>query len=232
MKLQLLGNCTVLITTKSATIILDPYFSNSGNLAYRRSTPVSSCYKDIETLDGILLSHEHFDHIDLGFLKKFKNKCPIYAPLLSFKSLIFNRNAVKSGDKFSIKDISIEVVQANHICPAVGYIITAEGKTIYFSGDTYYGKFMKDISMKYPIDIAILPITNYFPPMTMGKEGVLKALDAIKPKYFVPMHKDLMQRIKPGNFTISKSEAEMLIMESRQDVDLIYLENGESFEVS
>ncbi len=231
MKLQLLGNCTVLITTKDATIMLDPYFSNIGNLLYRRSKPVSSNYKEIETLDGILLSHEHFDHMDFGFLNKFKNKCPIYAPMLSFKTLLFNRKAVNKGDNFLIKDISITVVQANHISPAVGYVIKAEGKTIYFSGDTYYGNFIKDISLKFPIDITILPITNYFPPMTMGEKGVLKALNVLKPKWFIPMHKDIMQRMKSGSCTISKEKLELLISDSKQNVDLVYLENGEIFDI-
>ena len=39
-----------------------------------------------------------------------------------------------------------------------------------------------------------LPVTKYFPPMTMNKESVLKAIDTLKPKYFIPTHKDLIKR--------------------------------------
>ncbi|MGG7177444.1 MBL fold metallo-hydrolase [Clostridium paraputrificum] len=230
MKLQLLGNCTVLLTTKTTKIILDPYFSNKGNLIYKRSKPVSQAYKNIETLDGILLSHEHFDHIDINFIKKFKDKCPLYAPTLSFIPLLLKRKPAKLGTTFEIKDISITVVQARHMVPTVGYIIQAEGKTIYFAGDTHYGAFMKDIASKFSIHIAILPITNYFPPMTMGKEGILKALNVLKPKYFIPMHKDIVQIFKSGDSTISKEELEMLIKDSNLNTDLIYLENGETFD--
>lgn len=71
MKIQLLGNCSVILTTEKGKIMLDPYFSNKGNIMFRRGQNVSKDYKKIDSLDGILLSHEHFDHMDLGFLKRF-----------------------------------------------------------------------------------------------------------------------------------------------------------------
>lgn len=44
------------------------------------------------------------------------------------------------------------------------------------------------------------------------------------------MHKDIVQRFKSGDSTISKEELEMLIMNSKENIDLIYLENGEIFD--
>ncbi|MBU3106438.1 MBL fold metallo-hydrolase [Clostridium gasigenes] len=75
MKIQLLGNCTILLTSKKSRILFDPYFKNYGNILYKRISKVSTCYKDINYLDGILISHEHFDHIDMKFLSRFKDRC-------------------------------------------------------------------------------------------------------------------------------------------------------------
>ncbi|MGL5352016.1 MAG: MBL fold metallo-hydrolase, partial [Clostridium sp.] len=183
--------------------------------------------EEINNLDGILLSHEHFDHIDMKFLSKFKNKCPIYAPKWSLKPKLVNSKSLCKGDEFTVGEFSITVVQANHICPSFGYIIKAENKTIYFSGDTYYGDFMKDISEKYDVDIAILPVTRYVPPMTMGEKGVVKCLKTLKPKYFIPMHQDIVPRIKLISSHISMDKLKEFIKTEGLITKLVHLENGE-----
>lgn len=229
MKIQLLGNCTILLTSKNSQILFDPYFNNFGNLLYKRSDNVSTCYKDIEHLDAILLSHAHFDHMDAMFLNKFKNKCSIYAPKWSLKPLIFRSMLVCKGDEFTIGDFLITVVQANHVCPAVGYIIRSEDLTLYFAGDTYYGKFVQNISEKYTIDIAMLPVTHYLPPMTMGEKGALLCLKYLNPKFFIPMHQDIVQRFSLINSTISMNDLEDKIVSENLSTKLVHLSNGEIF---
>lgn len=229
MKIQLLGNCTVLIESNNLKILFDPYFSNFGNLLYKRTTKVSESYKDIEHLDAILLSHEHFDHMDTRFLRRFKGKCSIYAPKLSLKPRIFGSKGVSKGDEFTAGDFSITVVQANHVCPTVGYIVKSEDLTIYFVGDTYCGEFMKDISSKYKIDIALLPVTRYFPPMTMGVSGALKCLKDLNPRIFIPMHLDIAQRFQSDKSTKLIDELKCRIKSQNLPTRLISLSNGQTF---
>ncbi|GFZ30005.1 hypothetical protein CSC2_05310 [Clostridium zeae] len=232
MKIQLLGNCTILLSSKNSQILFDPYFNNFGNLFYKRTASVSTYYKSIDHLDAILLSHEHFDHMDIMFLNKFKNKCPIYSPKGSLKPLIFKSKWIRKGDELNIGDFSITVVQANHLCPTVGYIVRAEGSTIYFSGDTYYGKFMKSISEKFTIDIAMLTVTRYLLPMTMGEKGMLKCLNDLKPKYFIPIHQDIAQRFSLNNSKISFSRLNDKIMEENLSTKTVWLNNGDEFKVT
>ncbi|MBU3100062.1 MULTISPECIES: MBL fold metallo-hydrolase [Clostridium] len=232
MKIQLLGNCTILLSSKNSQILFDPYFNNFGNLLYKRTTNVSNYYKDIKHLDAILLSHDHFDHMDIKFLSKFKDKCSIYAPKWSLKPLIFRSKPVWIGDKFVVGDFSITVVRANHICPAVGYIIKSEDLTLYFAGDTYYGKFMKDISEKYTINIAMLPITHYLPPMTMGERGALLCLRELNPRFLIPMHQDIIQRFQFANSTIAINELNDKIRSKKLSTKLIHLNNGEIFNIN
>lgn len=229
MEIKLFGNSTILITSSNGKIIIDPYFSNKGNLMFKRSKPVCDDYINIDKLDGILLTHSHFDHMDIEFINKFKGKCPLYAPKLSIKAALLKRRAISAGDRFNIKDIAINVVKAIHPAFTVGYIIEIENKTIYISGDTFYGEFMKRIADNYKIDIAILPVTNYFPPMTMNKGSVLKAIDTLKPEYFIPTHKDLLKRTSSRYYTVTKDEMIESLSRIKTETKLIYLENGEIF---
>ena len=145
--------------------------------------------------------------MDIGFINKFKGKCPLYAHKLSIKAAMLKSKGISVGDSFKIKDMVINVVKAIHPAFAVGYIIEVENKTIYISGDTFYGEFMKRIADNYKIDIAILPVTNYFPSMTMNKRSVLKAIDTLKPqKDLIPSHKDLVKRIRSRDCTVTKDE--------------------------
>lgn len=229
MEIKLFGNSTILITSDNGKIIIDPYFSNNGNPMFKRSKPVCNDYINIDKLDGILLTHSHFDHMDIGFINRFKGKCPLYAPKLSIKAAMLKSKGISVGDSFKIKDIVINVVKAIHPAFAVGYIIEVENKTIYISGDTFYGEFMKRIADNYKIDIAILPVTNYFPPMTMNKRSVLKAIDTLKPQYFIPSHKDLVKRTSSRDCTVTKDEMIESLSGIKTETKLIYLENGEIF---
>jgi len=227
MKIQLLGHCSVLLSSENTQILLDPYFGRRGNLIYKRINPTSNYHKDIKELDGILLSHDHWDHMDFSFLSRFKNRCVLYAPKLSIKPLLFNRIPVQKGEEFRINDFNIIVVQANHVCPSVGYIIESKDCILYFSGDTYYGNFIKDISKKYIIDVAMLPVTSFFPPMTMGESGALHSLKDLMPKTFIPMHQDIQPRVPFTYRKVFISGLSNKILSKNLPTQFVHLKNGE-----
>lgn len=232
MKIQLLGHSTVLVSSKNTQILLDPYFGKLGNLLFKRCTPVSEDYKDIKNLDAILLSHTHWDHVDFKFMKRFKGKSRIFSPRGLIFPLMFKSKSVSKNDEFTIGDFSIAVVQANHVCPAVGYIIKTEERVLYFAGDTYYGKFMRDISKKYEVDIALLPVTNYMLPMTMGEAGAIRSLKDLNPKILIPIHQDIFPRLQFSKNKILISRLNDKIQSENLLTKLIHLKNGESFDTS
>lgn len=231
MKIQLLANCSILIEYKNSRILLDPYFHGNGNIIHKRVDKPSVDYKDIEELNGILISHTHFDHMDSKFLKKFNGKCEIYMPRLTMAHLFYKSKIAKKGRKFRLGDFKIEVVEAHHVCPAVGYIIKAGNEVIYFSGDTYYGDFMMRLSEKYNITIAILPVTHFLPKMTMWQKDILKAVKVLKPEIFIPMHLDLVPR-----FSIINTEIDIMSLDKKinekTSTQLIYLKNGDFFDMN
>ena len=64
----------------------------------------------------------------------------------------------------------------------VGFLITADGKTIYHAGDTDFIPEMRDLGA---VDVALLPIGGNY---TMGIDDAVRAAIAINPKVVIPMH--------------------------------------------
>ena len=74
-----------------------------------------------------------------------------------------------------------------------GYVIEAEGSAVYFAGDTAHADFFKQLSEKFSIDVALLPIGAYrprswFKHIHMSPEDAVQAFIDLKAKHFVPIH--------------------------------------------
>jgi L-ascorbate metabolism protein UlaG (beta-lactamase superfamily) len=84
-------------------------------------------------------------------------------------------------DAYNTKEGS-SIPKAHHRGIGVGYLITANGKTIYHAGDTDFIPEMKQIG---PIDMALLPIGGTY---TMNINEAVKTAMTIKPATVIPMH--------------------------------------------
>lgn len=229
MNIKLLGHCSVLLETKKSKILLDPYFSQHGNLLYRRCQKAASYEVDVQGVDAIVVTHGHWDHAELSFLRKWRGKASLYMPTLSLKRLLLGGKAVHNGQAFEVGDFKITPVPAWHFCSAVGYVIEAEGQTVYFSGDTFYGKFMKAIGQKWDVDVAILNITAYVPPMTMGSNGAYQCIKDLEPEAVIPVHQDIIPTIQPNNMKKVLERLEKRLESNKSKSRLFPLKNGQSF---
>ena len=131
--------------------------------------------------DLILVTHDHFDHLDTNAVKILAGSPDDYSKL-SVGTVIepFDR-------------ISVEAVPAYNISPEqlafhpkergdAGYIITIAGKRIYVSGDT---EDNEDVLALKDIDIAFICCNK---PYTMTVEQCANVVKAIKPEIFIPYH--------------------------------------------
>jgi L-ascorbate metabolism protein UlaG (beta-lactamase superfamily) len=80
-----------------------------------------------------------------------------------------------------------------------GFLVMADGKTLYHAGDTGLFYDMKLIGEMHPIDLALLPIGDNF---TMGVADAVKAVELLRPRQVVPMHYDTFDLVKadPAQF--------------------------------
>ena len=177
------GHSTFLIQLANINILTDPVWSE-------RASPVSFHgpkrhhlpgidFDDLPSIDAVLVSHNHYEHLDIPTLEKLSEKgCSLAVTTLGNAALIMGAgfktvheldwwNNVRISDK-----INITVVPAQHFSSRslwgrnkalwCGFVISYDGGHIYFSGDTGYSKYIKDIrDTFFPIRVSILPISPY-----------------------------------------------------------------------
>jgi L-ascorbate metabolism protein UlaG (beta-lactamase superfamily) len=185
------GHSSFEIVLGGVVMFLDPYFTTSG----RKFPSARKDAHDIKKCDLILITHEHFDHFEPETVVEIAERtwATVVAPRPVLRELKLperQKMEVKAGDKFQVKGVEIEVMQAVHpqsACP-VGYIIEKDGVRVYAAGDTYEFSGMMDIKC----DWALLPIGGVY---TMDVISAEKAAKEIKCKHAVPTHYATFDRI-------------------------------------
>lgn len=203
MKITWLGQGGFLIETGGKSIMADPYLSDSiyerVGEAFRRSVPVDSSYLGIKP-DMILISHEHSDHTDIPTLKTLLADysgadvicaARAWTKIRSEVGGGHNYVSVYPGTEWSADYVRIKAVPAVHSDEsAVGFILYAEGKRVYITGDSLYSSALLE-TINEPIDLMFVVIN--------GRGNNMNAIDAarlaaeLSPELTVPVHWGLFQ---------------------------------------
>jgi len=147
--------------------------------------------------DLILVTHSHTDHCDpVQIQKARKQDTVVIAPQDCAEKIGGTIKALKAGEEAKVGSIKVRAVEAynlkrfrspgNPFHPkglGVGYLITAEGKTIYHAGDT---DFIPEMRQLENIDVALLPSGDTY---TMDNNDAAEAALAFKPRVVIPMHR-------------------------------------------
>lgn len=205
LKITLINHATVLIQTGGVNILTDPVFSDwitpVPGIGTKRSRPPGVNFENLPPIDIVLISHNHYDHMDIPTLEMLnEHHKPLFVVPLGNKELLED-NEIKNVIELdwwqdidyynkNNKDMKITFVPARHfsmrgLCDRDatlwgGYIVHSDGGPVYFAGDTGYGKHFKMIREKYgPARVALLP------------------LGPINPRWFMkPMHIDPAEAVQ------------------------------------
>ncbi|MBB5396969.1 metal-dependent hydrolase [Mucilaginibacter sp. AK015] len=197
MKLTYYGQSTIEIVTDGKTLLFDPFITPN-ELA--KNIDVNSLKPDY-----ILVSHGHGDHVaDLVTVQKNSGaKVICIAEIAGWlgKQGITNVHGMNIGGGFNFEFGRVKMVNAVHSSalpdgsnggnPA-GFVLSSEGKKIYFAGDTaltYDMKLLEDENL----DWALLPIGDNY---TMGADDAIKAAAFINCKNIIGIHYDSFPVIK------------------------------------
>jgi L-ascorbate metabolism protein UlaG (beta-lactamase superfamily) len=198
MFITVVGHNTVLIEAQGQRIVTDPYFGTWGNIAYTRTAPPQAPREALTDANLVLVSHNHWDHIDARYLRSLPAATPVVAPLWTsgMTRLKGGKNVIglQPWQSRQFGPVAITAVPAIHLTLALGFVIEVEDKRIYFAGDTFYGHFMERIGEQFQIDIALMPVITFVIPMTMSESGAIRAVQAIRPATVVPVHLDVQPR--------------------------------------
>jgi L-ascorbate metabolism protein UlaG (beta-lactamase superfamily) len=195
-----LGHSTVLLEVDGVRVLTDPILRRRVGPLVRSAPPLDTTAW--ETVDVVLLSHSHWDHLDVGSLRMLGTDMPMIVPqgmgrrlrAQGFREVI----DVTPGDVTRMAGVTIETIPALHhgfgppIGPtdlAVGYLVTGS-RSVYFAGDTALFEGMRELDRG--LDLALIPVWGWGPRARPSDHldplGAAEAVGIIRPKLAVPIH--------------------------------------------
>lgn len=208
------GHSTFLVQIDHKNILIDPMFGDVpaphpmlGSKRFSKELPIE--IEKIPKIDAVLISHDHYDHLDYGSIKKLKNKVKMfYTPLgvgVHLQKWGVEKERIIELDWW--QDISLEGLR--FICtPAQhfsgrgltdrtktlwsSWIIKSDNENIFFSGDSGYEDHFKEIGEKFgPFDFAMIECGQYnelWPDVHMFPEETAQAGLDIRARKIMPIH--------------------------------------------
>jgi L-ascorbate metabolism protein UlaG (beta-lactamase superfamily) len=213
-----IGHSTFLLRTPSTVILTDPVFTSHagpfGRLGPARVRPPAIAPRDLPPIDIVLVSHNHYDHLQPSSLRLFKETATYVAPLGVARHI--GRKAIELDwwQQASVGAAEITCVPAQHFSARTpwdrnrtlwcGFVVRVDGVAIYFAADTGYTPQFKEIGERCPsIDVALLPIGAYEPrwfmaPIHMNPEEAVRAHLDVRPRVSIGMHFGTFQLTDEG----------------------------------
>ena len=245
-----LGHATLLIEMDGTRLLTDPVLR--GRVAHlHRKVPLFSVEEEI---DAVLISHLHWDHLDMPSLRRLDMDTHLIVPRGS-AALVRQRGfkhveELVPGETTIVGRIEVEATPADHpgkrfpFGPTVvpmGYMMRGSYK-IYFAGDTE--EFPKMRAYAPGLDIALLPVWGWGPNLGdghMDPSDAVEALGFLKPRLAIPIHwgtffplglgwlKPTLLHMPPLAFARHAAElapqVEVKILEPGESIDLTQLLN-------
>jgi L-ascorbate metabolism protein UlaG (beta-lactamase superfamily) len=181
-----LGHASFLLCLDGLTVAVDPVLSARILGAGQRLIPPG--LDRLPPLDLLLISHNHYDHLDAPTLRPLARDTPVVAPCGLGRW--FRRRGFTSVTELDwwqsvrVGALKVTFVPAHHWsrrglfdhCATLwgGFVLTLPGgMRVYHAGDSAYGPFFASIGARYPgIDVAMLPIGAYSPRWFMSSQHV------------------------------------------------------------
>ena len=209
-----IGHSTLLVQLDGVNFLTDPTWAQrsgpfGGLVGVRRFTPPPMRLEDLPRIDFVLISHDHYDHLDEPTVRHLAEIFhPTFVVPLGVKAWLADRGITSAielswGQSVTLKGVTIVCLPAQH---GSGRTMVDQGRRLwaswavlgtqrfYFAGDTGYYSHFTEIGEKLgPFDLAALPIGSYTPreiarPVHISPEEALQAWTDLRAARFIGIH--------------------------------------------
>jgi N-acyl-phosphatidylethanolamine-hydrolysing phospholipase D len=206
-RLTWIGHSSFLIQHQGLNILTDPIFGDCQPIPVgrmRRSTPPGIRFADLPPIHHVLISHSHYDHLDLPTIRALGNEVHYWVP--EGLSRWFRRRGITSCRELAwgqtaklSEDLTIHCVPAQHGSARTlfdrnqthwcGWVVKSAERSAYFAGDTGYSPIFRELGEQFGgFDLAMIPIGAYNPRWLMHPVH-LNPADAVQ------VHLDVRSRL-------------------------------------
>ena len=208
------GHSTFLLQIKGKNLLIDPMFGDVpapnpllGNKRFSNELPIE--IEKLPSIDAVLITHDHYDHLDYESIQKLKGKVKLFFTPLGIGIHLLKWGVEKERiieldwwQEIKFDDLTIRCTPAQHFSGRgisdrektlwCSWIIQSADENLFFSGDSGYASHFKEIGEQYgPFDFAFMECGQYnnlWPLVHMLPEETAQAGLDIKAKKMMPIH--------------------------------------------
>ena len=208
------GHSTFLLQIKGKNLLIDPMFGDVpapnpllGNKRFSNELPIE--IEKLPSIDAVLITHDHYDHLDYESIQKLKGKVKLFFTPLGIGIHLLKWGVEKERiieldwwEEIKFDDLTIRCTPAQHFSGRgisdrektlwCSWIIQSDDENLFFSGDSGYASHFKEIGEQYgPFDFAFMECGQYnnlWPLVHMLPEETAQAGLDIKAKKMMPIH--------------------------------------------
>jgi L-ascorbate metabolism protein UlaG (beta-lactamase superfamily) len=209
-----IGHATVLMQVNGVNILTDPHFGERASpfsfAGPKRLVPAGVAFADLPHVDAVVISHNHYDHLDLETVKRLNAQAggpPKFFVGLGLKAW-FADNGIRNvtemdwWDRQSFMGLEFNFVPVQHWSKRTlsdtnqtlwgGWLVRAPQFSFFFAGDTGYSRDFAEIGKRFGgVDLGLIPIGAYEPRWFMHDQHV-------DPEQSVKIHRDVRAKKSIG----------------------------------
>ena len=215
LRITWLGHSTLLVEIDGKRVLIDPVWSERPSpftwMGPKRFHKTPLTIDELPAIDAVVISHDHYDHLDHRFVQKFGERAPLYiVPLgvgahLEYWGVSSDRIIERDWwEEVTLGGLTLTATPARHFSGRSlamtdkqktlwsGWVIAGPKHRIFYSGDTGMFSGFRDIGARLgPFDAVLIEIGAYdqlWADLHIGPEQAIQARLALGSGLFIPVH--------------------------------------------